>query len=54
MSSPNGTPSLQSTAIPDELCAPRGSGIGRDDKQIQPCSAVRSDEQIQPIMVDIP
>ena len=54
VSFPNGTPLLQSTAISDELCAPRGSGTGRGDQQIQHCSAVRSNEQIRPIMVDIP
>ena len=53
-SSPDGTPSLQSTAIPDELCAPRSSSTGRGDQQIQHCSAVGSNEQVRPIMVDIP
>ena len=53
-SPPNSPPSLQSTAIPDELCASRGSSAGRGDQQIQFCSAAGSNEQIRSIMVDIP
>ena len=50
---PNSSPPLQSTAIPDELCALRGSGTGDGNQQIQHGSAIRSDEQVRPIMVDI-
>ena len=50
---PNSSPPLQSTAIPDELCALRGSGTGDGNQQIQHGSAIRSDKEVRPIMVDI-
>ena len=54
MSSPISSPALQSTPIPDELRALRGSGTGDVSQQIQHGSAIRSNEQIRPIVVDSP
>ena len=52
-SPPNSATPLQSIAIFNELCAPRGSGTGGGNEQVQYCGAIRSDEQSRPIMVDI-
>ena len=50
----NCTPSLQSTAVPDEFCIPRGPPLGGNSCKVQHSSAARSSKQDRPIVVDLP